>query len=98
MNTEQKLIDDYLYKQFRAQTPLPSQLPFLRDRKGWSKSKILSFLYQHAETQMLTTVANMIEDTGNIILARIHDAIVVRDRIAQADLQRIQKKIRNPCI
>jgi hypothetical protein len=73
---------------------LPSQLPFLRDRKGWSKSKILSFLYQHAETQMLTTVANMTEDTGNIILARIHDAIVVRDRIVQSELQRIQKKIR----
>ncbi len=43
---------------------------------------------------MLTTVANMTEDTGNIILARIHDAIVVRDRIVQSELQRIQKKIR----
>ncbi len=95
MNSEQKIIDDYLFDHFKSQPPTQIDLAFLRNRRGWNKSKVLAFLYQHAETQMMNALAKMIATNGNVVLARIHDSIIVRNRIASTELQSMQEEIIN---
>lgn len=82
-NTEQKKIDDYLIKQvdlYGSEFLLNSKLQTNSGRK--CRSKIIAFLYQDQETGVMNILRQEIQNTGRKILASIHDAIVINQRLA----------------
>lgn len=92
---EQKLLDQYIYDHF-TKTVSPNLLneSELQKKSGRpNKSKIMAYLFQHAETHIMNMAAGEIEKTNNEIIARVHDAIFVRYKISAYDKEKIEKLI-----
>ena len=80
--TEQTLLDDYIYEEVKRERTDLLKLPFLQTASGRpSKSKILSYLYQHDETEIMNVVRAVAQKYGREPLASIHDAIVFRKKL-----------------
>jgi hypothetical protein len=47
-----------------------------------SKSRVLAYLYQHAETEVMNIVAQAAAKHGRQPIARVHDAIFFRKRLS----------------
>ena len=62
---------------------------------------MLAYAYQHAETEVMDVVRAEIRRLGKTVLANIHDAIVVRERLLIDDRVVIEEAMRsqtgNPC-
>ena len=57
-------------------------LEILKTQSGRvSKSKTISYLYQHAETQAIDIVLDYAGQHGHKPIARVHDAIFFRNRL-----------------
>jgi hypothetical protein len=79
---EQTLLDDYLYDKVKQERAELLKQPFLQTASGRpSKSKILAYLYQHDETEIMNVVRALAKKYGREPLANIHDAIVFRKRL-----------------
>ena len=75
-------MDDYIYEEVKRERADLLKLPFLQTASGWpSKSKILSYLYQHDETEIMNVVRAVAQKYGREPLASIHDAIVFRKKL-----------------
>ncbi len=84
---EQAKLDTFLYQTTVVQYPDLLKLPYLQTHSGRpSKPKIVAFLYQHEETEVMNIVRAALAEHGKVVLANIHDAIVVRQRLG-ADLK-----------
>ena len=98
---EQKLLDDYLYGLAKASAPELLKLPYLQTHSGRpSKAKVLAYLYQHAETEVMAIVQRIINESRKKILAHIHDAVIVRHKLGidlkhEIELQ-MQEQTGNP--
>ena len=80
--TEQNTLDKFIYQTCREANPPFMSLPEVRTQCGvLSKSKVIAYLYQHFETQVMDVVAEEIEKRGRKVLARIHDAIIIDKRL-----------------
>ena len=49
-----------------------------------SKSKAVAFLYQHCETQVMQVAKSVLHKHGIEPIAQVHDAFIVRHRLAQS--------------
>jgi hypothetical protein len=79
---EQNLLDQCLYDAVKAQWPELLQDPELQTNSGKSsKAKVLAFLYQHAEAEVMQIVHDIAAAHGREVLARVHDAIFLRHRL-----------------
>jgi hypothetical protein len=79
---EQGLLDDYLFARVKQQRRDLLQLPLLQTKSGRpSKAKILAYLYQHGETDIMNVVREVAAIHGHDPLASIHDAIVFRKKL-----------------
>jgi hypothetical protein len=79
---EQKALDQYLFDLVKLEAPQLLVLEILKTQSGRvSKSKTISYLYQHAETQAIDFVLDYAEQHGHKPIARVHDAIFFRNRI-----------------
>ena len=93
---EQNNLDTYIAKTFREKYPFLENIEQLKTTKGYnSKSKLISWLYQHAETIMMDTVRSQLKKLGKTVLANVHDAIVVRQRLTQKERLMIEKIVCN---
>ena len=98
---EQTALDDYFYDGVVKNYPDLLKLPHLQTQSGRpSKSKVVAFLYQHEETAVMDIVRETLAEHGKTVLANIHDAIVVKQRLS-ADLKheielRMQEQTGNP--
>ena len=98
---EQKLLDDFIYQEAKEHTPEIFQLDYLQSHSGRpSKAKVLAFLYQHAETSVMAIVKRCALANQRTVLAHIHDAIVVKQRLGpdlkyEIELQ-MQEQTGNP--
>ena len=80
--TEQKALDQYLFELVKREAPQLLDLEILKTQSGRvSKSKTISYLYQHAETQAIDFVLDYAERYGHKPIARVHDAIFFRNRL-----------------
>ncbi len=80
--SEQNTLDKFIYQTCREANPPFMSLPEVRTQCGvLSKSKVIAYLYQHFETQVMDVVAEEIEKRGRKVLARIHDAIIIDKRL-----------------
>jgi len=80
--TEQNTLDKFIYQTCREANPPFMSLPEVRTHCGvLSKAKVIAYLYQHFETQVMDVAAEEIEKRGRKVLARIHDAIIIDKRL-----------------
>ena len=92
---EQEKLDAYIAKSFKERYPFLEELKKLKTLKGYnSRSKLISWLYQHAETVMMDMVRKELRKLGKTVLANVHDAIVVRERLTHSELQAIEKLVK----
>ena len=98
---EQKALDQYLFELVKREAPQLLDLEILKTQSGRvSKSKTISYLYQHAETQAIDFVLDYAEQLGHKPIARVHDAIFFRNRLG-VDLKSeieiaLQQRTANP--
>ena len=79
---EQNRLDDYIFNEVKNQWPELFQQPYLQTPSGRpGKSKVLSYLYQHSEKQVMDVVEQVAIANGHHPLARVHDAIFFRNRL-----------------
>lgn len=79
---EQNLIDNFIFQACREENPTFMQLDEVRTDSGsLSKAKVIAYLYQHFETEVMDVAARAIESVGRKVLARIHDAIIIDKRL-----------------
>jgi hypothetical protein len=84
---EQNLLDQYIVRLVRDQRPDIYALPCLRTHSGRvSRAKVLAFLYQHSETQVMDVVRSVAAQHGREAIANVHDAIFFR-RALGSDLK-----------
>jgi hypothetical protein len=79
---EQNTLDKFIYA-----SCVEAKCSFLsreevRTRCGsLSRAKVIAYLYQHFETQVMDVAAKEIEARGRRVIARIHDAIIIDKRL-----------------
>jgi hypothetical protein len=79
---EQNTLDEYLFKQFKTQQPELVKLPCLLTHSGrLSKAKVLAYLYQHGETQVMEIVRASAAANERKPIANVHDAIFFKRRL-----------------
>ncbi len=84
---EHRALDDFIYSQAKLYLPNLMSEACLHTASGRpSKSKVLSYLYQHAETEAMNSVCAVAHVYGHEPIARVHDAVFFRRRLG-ADLK-----------
>ena len=98
---EQNKLDAFLFDTFKEVRPDLLKLPYLQTQGGNpSKAKVIAFMYQHEETTVMDIVRCAVAEHGKTVLANVHDAIIVKQRLG-ADLKqeiemRMQDQTANP--
>lgn len=79
---EQNTLDDFLFKEFKIHHPDLVKLPCLLTHSGrLSKAKVLAYLYQHGETQVMDIVRAVAAKNERKPIANVHDAIFFKRRL-----------------
>lgn len=94
--SEQNTLDKFIYQTCREADPPFMSLPEVRTQCGvLSKAKVIAYLYQHFETQVMDVAAEEIEKRGRKVLARIHDAIIIDKRLGVDNKFEIEEAMRD---
>jgi hypothetical protein len=93
---EQEKLDKFIYNYHCATgSPLLTD-PELQTPSGRiSKSKVMSYLYQHAETEAMDVMRDELKRLGREVLASVHDAIFLRHKLNAYDKENIEVKMRH---
>lgn len=59
-----------------------------------SRPKVIAFLYQHFETEVMDVAAKEIEARGRQVIARIHDAIIIDKRLGVDNKCEVEEAMR----
>ena len=79
---EQSMLDAHLYARVKLERRDLLSKPFLQTASGRpSQSKILAYLYQHDETEVMNVVCAVAAQHGRTPIARVHDAIFFKRKI-----------------
>jgi hypothetical protein len=78
---EQNTLDTYLYEVIANARPKLLKQPYLRTKTRPSKAKVIAYLYQNAETENMRVAHEYLASKGYEVLAKIHDAFIVRDQL-----------------
>ena len=90
---EQSALDTYIYKCVEAQNPDLLKLDIVRANKRPSKAKVIAYLYQNAEAQAMAKAYEFLKDKKIGVLAKIHDAFIVRKQLPQAVKQELEELV-----
>lgn len=79
---EQNRLDDWLFDTVRQEIPEKLRDPKFQTLTGRpSKAKVVAYLYQHGETEVMNVVREAVEKKGCKVIASIHDALVINKRL-----------------
>lgn len=92
---EQNTLDTYIYKCVEVQEPTLLKLEILRANKRPSKAKVIAYLYQNGETQTMALAYEFLKQKKIGVLAKIHDAFVVRKRLTQMMKHELEDHVRD---
>jgi len=93
---EQKILDEFIFKIFTESDASLLTDPELQTKSGRvSKSKVMAYLYQHAETIVMDMVRDELGQRGKEFIANVHDAIFVRTKVSRYDRDMIEHRIRD---
>jgi hypothetical protein len=97
-NKEQQILNKYIVEKFSVDSQWRIDMDLERQRKkmkdDFSQAQKVVWLFQHAETLMMDIVRKELNKLGKTVLANVHDAIVVRERLTALELQAIEKLVR----
>lgn len=98
-NKEQQILNKYIVEKFSLDGQWRVDMDLERQRKkmkdNFSQAQKVVWLFQHAETEMMNIVRDELQKLGNTVLANVHDAIVVRQRLTASELLAIEKLVRS---
>lgn len=96
-NDEQAILNKYIVNKFSTDATWLADMEasrIKRKRKPYKSNQKISWLFQHAETEMMNIVRKKLQKLGKTVLANVHDAIVVRERLSASELLAIEKLVR----
>ena len=97
-NKEQQILNKYIVRKFSVDSQWRIDLDSERQRKNmkndFSTAQKVVWLFQHAETEMMSIVRTELQKLGKTVLANVHDAIVVRERLTASELLAIEQFVR----
>ena len=96
-NDEQSTLNKYIVNKFSSDSVWLAELEasrLNRKRKPYKLNQKISWLFQHAETVMMNLVRDELKKLGKTVLANVHDAIVVRERLTPTELLAIELTVR----
>ena len=80
---EQGILDAHLYERVKAERRDLLSKTFLQTASGRpSRSKVLAYLYQHDETEIMNVVCKVAARFGREPIARVHDAIFFKRKLS----------------
>lgn len=93
---EQKTLEGFIYEYFTKMDKALLTYTELQTSLGrTSKSKVMAYLYQHAETLVMDVVRKELKKRGIAVLASIHDAIITRTKLSAYDKGKIEQRMRD---
>jgi Fe-S cluster biosynthesis and repair protein YggX len=93
--SQQKQLDDFIFEKMKKQKPQLLTKKILTTASGRiSKAKFLAHEYQHAETEIMDVVRAELAEMGHDLLASIHDAIVIRNKLTKNQKSKIEDLMR----
>jgi hypothetical protein len=93
---EQRTLDDFIFGLVKDNCPELLALSCLQTVSGRvSKSKVLAYLYQHAETDAMDLICSVAAQYGHVPIARVHDAIFFRSRLGPDLKQELEFKLQD---
>jgi hypothetical protein len=96
-NVEQSNLNKFIVNKFSSDSMWIAELEESRksgNRKPYKLNQKISWLFQHAETLMMDLVRDELKKLGKTVLANVHDAIVVRERLTASELLVIEELVR----
>lgn len=90
---EQSTLDTYIYKCVEVQEPNLLKQDIVRANKRPSKAKVIAYLYQNAEAQAMAKAYEFLKLKKINVLAKIHDAFIVRKQLNQAVKQELEELV-----
>ena len=97
-NKEQQILNKFIVEKFSIDGQWRIDMDTERQRKSmkddFSTAQKVVWLFQHAETEMMNIVRTELQKLGNTVLANVHDAIVVRERLTDSELLAIENFVR----
>jgi len=91
---EQQMLDEFFYEQVALTEPSILKKPFLFSGNRCSRSKLVAYIYQSQETEMMNFVREELNRMCNPVLASIHDAVVVKHKLINGRLADINFLLR----
>ncbi len=92
---EQNMLDGYLYSNVKIHAPALLKKVALQTAGGRpSKAKVLAYLYQHGESDVMSIVRDALREFGCTVHASIHDAIIVSKKLSLDTRDEIQHRMR----
>jgi hypothetical protein len=93
---EQRALDDFIFGLVKGRCPELLALDCLQTASGRvSKSKVLAYLYQHAETHAMDLICSVAVQFAHIPIARVHDAIFFKSRLGPDLKQELEFKLQD---
>ena len=93
-NKQQARLDKFIIKKFKALYLYLATMPALQTNSGnMSRSKLLAWLYQNAETIAMDIVRSELRKIGVAVQANIHDAIVVDRKLTDREVKCIEQAV-----
>lgn len=97
-NMEQQTLNKYIMAKFSGDAQWHVEMDLERKRKKlkdpFSQAQQVVWLFQHAETLMMDFVRAELKTMKKRILANVHDAIVIRERLTAKELSKIEQRVR----
>lgn len=92
---EQALLSRFIIAQALASNPALRQEKILKTQNGsLSPNKVIAYLYQHCETEVMNQVKQVAEQYELPILAHIHDAIFFKEALAPKIITAMENAMR----
>lgn len=87
---EQNLIDRCIVETAKQQNPNIVLDPLFKHASSFDHKKLMAYLYQQAETQQMNIVADYLRYKDRDVLARIHDAFIIRNKLSTDDKHELE--------
>jgi len=92
---EQKMLDAVIFYSDKGDTKAFFNRADVHTQSGrLSKAKVVAFMYQTYETQLMNAVELWLTELGKTVIARIHDAIITREKLSVDDRWEIMLRMR----
>jgi hypothetical protein len=93
---EQKALDEYIFSAVVSSKDELLKLDCIKTQSGrLSKSKVLSYLYQHAETQAMNYICDLAAQHQHAPIARVHDAVFFKSRLGSELKHELEMALRD---